>query len=72
MAGGVLVCQVVLCVDVLDRPEVYANGLGDGYALVEDVPLEPLERVIVFLALEPLVFSFRNIPTGKIISTHLL
>ncbi|MFM7859251.1 MAG: hypothetical protein ACKO96_46855, partial [Flammeovirgaceae bacterium] len=29
--GETLVCQVVLCIDVLDRPEVFANGLGDGY-----------------------------------------
>ncbi|MFM7981907.1 MAG: hypothetical protein ACKPKO_21565 [Candidatus Fonsibacter sp.] len=32
VTGGVLVCQVVLCIDVLDRVEVFADGLGYGYA----------------------------------------
>ena len=31
--------------------------MGDGYVVVEDVPLEPLKRLLVLLALEPLVLS---------------
>ena len=43
--------------DVLGLLEVSADGCGDRYAVVEDVPLELLERRLVLLALEPLVLS---------------
>ena len=58
-------------IDVLGRLEVSADCCGDRYIVVEDVPLEMLERLLVILVLS-LWFYLKHVPTGKVMSTHLL
>ena len=38
LTGGVIVCYVVSGLELFDSFEVSADGLGDRYVVVEDVP----------------------------------
>ena len=51
------VCYVVSGFEPFDRFDVSADGFGYRYAIVEDVLLEYVDRLLVLLALEPLALS---------------
>ena len=57
LAGRALACDVAFGINVLGHIELSVDGFGDGYLVVEGVPLESIERLLVLIAFEPLVLS---------------